>query len=127
MEEILSGCRCLWMCLGKRSGAVERGARSSLRCFLILAIVFASPNFRQRLSASRCSPPTRFNDRTGATRCTKTLKLDSPESQEYAASVGLRRPYAPDQCVGAAECSNSVPGDAHHSATRGRHARAEVL
>src|SRR6516162_9010959 len=54
------------------------------------------------------------------------MSLDSPESEEYAASVGLRRHYAPDQCVGAAECSNSVPGDGHHSATRGR-ARAEVL
>src|SRR5262245_37472474 len=51
---------------------------------------------------------------------TESGSLDSPESEEYARHVRIKeRPYAPDECVGAAECSNSVPGDGHHSATRG--------
>src|ERR1700760_2033478 len=50
---------------------------------------------------------------------------DAPESEEYAASVKLRMPYVPVQCLGAAECSNSVPSD--HRATRIRPARAELL
>jgi len=45
---------------------------------------------RQGSSSSSTSGPIRwFNDRTAATKCTKTLKLDSPESEEYVASVGL--------------------------------------
>jgi hypothetical protein len=46
MEEILSGCALL---VAVSREAVERGARSSLRRFLILASVFASPNFQEFL------------------------------------------------------------------------------